>query len=97
MDRMTDLRIDDVTTAGAVAGLRAAANRLAPVIRALRALDTEVTGANALADELDQADQSLAAVLDNLGRELAGLATWIDGAAAGLASTDRTLAAEASQ
>jgi hypothetical protein len=95
MDRMTDLRIDDVTTAGAVAGLRAAANRLAPVIRALRALDTEVAGANALADELDQAGQSLAAVLDTLGRELAGLATWIDGAAAGLASTDRTLAAEA--
>jgi hypothetical protein len=95
MDVMADLRIDDVTTAGAVAGLQAAANRLAPVIRAVRALDTEVAGANALADELDQADQSLAAALDNLGSAMAGLAAWIDGAAAGLAGTDRTLASEA--
>jgi hypothetical protein len=95
MDGMADLRIDDVTTAGAVADLRAAANRLAPVIRAVRALDTEVAGANALAGELDEADQSLATALDNLGRELTGLATSIDGAAAGLASTDRALASEA--
>jgi hypothetical protein len=95
MDGMADLRIDDVTTAGAVAGLRAAANRLTPVIRAVRALDTEVAGANALADELDQSDQSLAAALDNVGSAMAGLATWTDGAAAGFASTDRTLASEA--
>jgi hypothetical protein len=34
MGRMADLRIDDATTAGAVAGLRAAASRLAPVVPA---------------------------------------------------------------
>jgi hypothetical protein len=95
MDEMADLRIDDVTTAGAVAGLRAAANRLAPVIRAVRSLDTEVAGANTLAGGLEQADQSLAAAFDSLGRELTSFATWIDGAAAGLASTDRTLASQA--
>src|SRR5579859_6686186 len=78
MDGMADLRIDDVTTAGAVAGLRAAANKLTPIISAIQALDPGVTGANALADSLDQADQSLAAALDSLGTELAGLTTWID-------------------
>ena len=92
---MADLRIDDVTTAGAVAGLRAAANKLAPVIRAVHALDTAVAGANALADGLDQADQSLAAALGSLGTGLTEFATWIDGAAAGLASTDQTLASKA--
>jgi hypothetical protein len=94
---MADLRIDDAMTAGAVAGLRAAANRLAPVIRAVRGLDTAVVGANALADDLDLAGQALAAALNNLGGELAGLATQIDRAAAGLAGTDRALAAEAPQ
>lgn len=94
---MADLRIDDATTAGAVADLRAAANRLAPVIRAVQVLNTGVAGTNTLAEELDQADRSLAAVLDNLGGELAGLAAWIDGAAAGLASTDHALASETPQ
>jgi hypothetical protein len=91
---MADLRVDDVTTADAVARLRAAANRLSPVVRAVRVLDPEVAGANALADELDQADQFLGTALDSLGSELTLFATWIDGAAAGLASTDRTLASE---
>jgi hypothetical protein len=92
---MADLRIDDATTAGAVVGLRAAASRLAPVVPAVRGLDTEVAGANALADELEQADQSLAAALNNLGTELTGFATWIDASADGLAGTDRALASEA--
>lgn len=91
---MADLRIDDATTAGAVAGLRAAANRLAPVIRAVRGLDTAVVGVNALADDLDQASQALAAALGTLGTGVAGLAADIDRAAAGLAGTDRSLAAE---
>jgi hypothetical protein len=97
MGGMTDLRIDDVTTADAVAGLRVADDRLAPVIRAVRAMDTEVVGANALADELDEADQFLGAALNSLGLELAGFATWIGGAAAALAGTDRALASEAPQ
>ncbi len=92
---MADLRIDDATTAGVVAGLRAAANKLTPVISALQALDTGVTGANTLADSLDQADQSLIAALDGLGTGLAGLTTWIDDVTAGLTSTDQTLASEA--
>jgi hypothetical protein len=92
---MADLRIDDVTTADAAAALLAAANRLVPVIGALRGLDVGVAGANAFADELEQADQSLGGALDNLGRALTGLTASIDGAAAGLAATDRALAAQA--
>jgi hypothetical protein len=92
---MADLRIDDVTTAGAAAALVAAANRLVPVIGALRGLDAGVAGANAFADELEQADQSLATALDNLGKALTGLVTSIEGGAAGLAATDRALAAGA--
>ena len=91
---MTDLRIDDATTTGALAELRAAANRLALVSRAVWGLDTEVVGVNALAVDLDLTGQALAAALNNLGGELAGLATQIDRAAAGLASTDRALATE---
>jgi len=94
---MADLRIDDVTTAGAVAGLRAATNKLAPVIRAVQALDTGVAGTNALEDSLDQADQSLVVTLDSLGTGLAGLTTWIDDVTAGLTSTGQTLASEAPQ
>ena len=93
---MADLRIDDATTASAAAALLAAANRLVPVTGALRGMDAGVAGANALADELERADQSLATALDNLGKAMAGFAAWIDGAASGLAATDRALAAEAS-
>jgi hypothetical protein len=95
MDKMAGLRIDDATNAGAVADLRAAANKLAPVISAVQALDPGVAGANALADSLDQADQSLTAALNSLGTGLAGLTTWIDDVTAGLTSTDQTLASEA--
>ena len=91
---MTDLRIDDATTTGALAELRSAANRLALVSRAVWGLDTEVVGVNAFAVDLDLTSQALAAALNNLGGELAGLATQIDRAAAGLASTDRALATE---
>lgn len=92
---MADLRIDDMTTAGAVAGLQAAANKLTPVIRVIQALDTEAAGTNTLADSLDQADQTLATALNSLGTELTALMTWITDTAAGLASTDQALASEA--
>lgn len=56
---------------------------------------TRRSWANALATDLEQAGQTLAAALGNLGTEVAGLAADIDRAAAGLAGTDRSLAAEA--
>ena len=94
---MSDLRIDDVTTNGASAGLRAAANRLSPVVRAVRALDTEAVGVNALATELDAGDQTVVVALNGLGVELIKLASQVDAAAAEFAGTDQTLAADAAR
>lgn len=92
MGGMADLRIDDATTASAVATLRAAAGRLAPVLSAVQGLDTEVVGVNALADQLGQADQALAAALTALGKALTAFATEVSGAATALATTDLRLA-----
>ncbi len=91
---MSDLRIDDATTSGASAGLRAAANRLSPVVRAVQALDTGAAGVNALATELDLGDQTLVAALNDLGTELTKLASQVDAAAADFAGTDQALAAD---
>ena len=82
---MTDLEIDDGSTEGAVATLRAAAAQLEPVIRAAQELNVRPAEANAAAGEPDQADRSLATALDNLGKGLAGLADWMESAAAGQA------------
>jgi hypothetical protein len=92
---MSDLRIDDATTSGASAGLRAAANRLSPVVRAVQALDTGAAGVNALAAELDLGDQTVVVALNGLGTELTKLASQVDAAAAGFAGTDQALAADA--
>lgn len=94
---MSDLRIDDGTTSGASAGLRAAANRLFPVIRAMQGLDTGAAGANALAAELDLGGQTVVMSLNGLGTELTKLAFQVDAAAADFAGTDRALAADAAR
>jgi hypothetical protein len=94
---MSDLRIDDATTSGASAGLRAAANRLSPVIRAVQGLDTGAAGVNALAAELDLGGQTVVMALNGLGTELTKLASQVDAAAADFARTDRALAADAAR
>jgi hypothetical protein len=94
---MSDLRIDDGTTSGASAGLRAAANRLSPVVRAVQALDTGAAGANALAAELDLGDQTVVMALNELGTELTKLASQVTAAAADFAGTDQALAADAAR
>jgi hypothetical protein len=92
---MADLWIDDATTGGASAGLRAAANRLSPVVRAVQMLDTGAAGANALAAGLDVGDQTIVVALNGLGAELSKLASQVDAAAANFAATDQALAADA--
>ncbi len=94
---MSDLRIDDATTSGASAVLRAAANRLSPVIRAVQGLDTEAAGVNALATELGLGDQTVVMALNGLGEELTKLASQVDAAAADFARTDQALAADAAR
>jgi hypothetical protein len=94
---MSDLRIDDATTSGASAGLRAAANRLSPVIRAVQALDADAAGVNALAAELNLGEQTVVLALNGLGTELTKLASQVDAAAAEFAVTDQALAADAAR
>ena len=71
---MADLRITDPALTAAQATFRTAGNRLAPVVRALQGLDTEVVGADPLAGKLQDAQELLGAELGIVGQALAQLA-----------------------
>lgn len=71
---MADLRIEDAALTQAQATLRTAGNRLAPVVQALRGLDTEVVGASPLTGPLQDAQELLGADLGIVGQALAELA-----------------------
>ncbi len=71
---MPDLRIEDAALTEAQATLRTAGNRLAPVVQALRGLDTEVAGADPLTGQLQDAQELLGANLGVVGQALVELA-----------------------
>ena len=71
---MADLRITDPVLTAAEATFRTAGNRLAPVVRALQGLDTEVVGADPLAGKLQDGQELLGAELGIVGQALAELA-----------------------
>jgi hypothetical protein len=71
---VADLRITDAALTDAQATLRTAGNRLAPVVRTLPGLDTEVVGAGPLAGKLQDAQELLGAELGIVGQALAQLA-----------------------
>jgi len=71
---VADLRIDDAALTGAQATLRTAGNRLAPVVQALRGLDTAVVGAGPLTGQLQDAQKLLGADLGIVGQALVELA-----------------------
>jgi hypothetical protein len=71
---VADLRVEDATLTQAQATFRAAGNRLAPVVGALRGLDAEVVGADLLAGKLQDAQELLVAELGIIGQALAELA-----------------------
>ena len=71
---MADLRITDPALTAAEATFRTAGNRLAPVVRALQGMDTEVVGAAPLAGKLQDAEELLGAEFGMLGQALAELA-----------------------
>ena len=79
----------------AQATFRAASNRLAPVVWALKGLDSEVVGAAALAEKLQDAHALLAAELGIIGQALAELAARADPDQCRLQQADQALAAEA--
>jgi len=71
---VADVRITDPALTAAQAAFRTAGNRLAPVVRALQGLDTEVVGACPLAGKLQDAQELLGSEFGIVGQALAELA-----------------------
>ena len=87
---MADLRIGDAALTTAQATLRTAGNRLAPAVRTLQGLDTEVVGADPLAGKLQDAQELLGAEL-GIGQALAQLADHASQINAAFTETDQQL------
>jgi hypothetical protein len=88
---VADLRIADSALTAAQAAFRTAGNRLAPVVRALPGLDTEVVGAGPLAGRLQDAQELLGAELGIVGQALAELADHTAQIGASFTQTDQQL------
>ena len=94
---MADLRVEQRVLTHAQGALRTAANRLAPVERAVKILDVDAAGAAALADALGAGNAQLAAGLQATGKSLDGLAQFLADAGIAYGHTDQTLARAARQ
>jgi len=88
---VADLRITDPALTAAQATFRTAGNRLAPVVRALQGLDTEVVGADPLAGKLQDAHELLGAELGIVGQALTQLADHASEINAVFTQTDQQL------
>jgi hypothetical protein len=88
---VADLRVEDATLVNAQAAFRAASDRLAPVVPAVKALDAEVVGAAPLAEKLKDADDLLAAELGITGQALAELAAHVAQIGAAFGHVDQGL------
>ena len=88
---MADLRITDPALTAAQATFQTAGNRLAPVVRALQGLDTDVVGADPLAGRLQDAQGLLGAELGIVGQALAEVADQASQINAGFTQTDQQL------
>ena len=88
---VADLRITDPALTAAQATFRTAGDRLAPVVRALPGLETEVVGAAPLAGRLQDAQELLGAELSIIGQALAELADHASQINAAFTQTDQQL------
>jgi hypothetical protein len=88
---VADLRITDPALTAAQATFQTAGNRLAPVVRALQGLDTDVVGADPLAGRLQDAQGLLGAELGIVGQALAEVADQASQINAGFTQTDQQL------
>jgi hypothetical protein len=88
---VADLRITDPALTAAQATFRTAGNRLAPVVRALQGLDTDVVGADPLAGKLQDAQGLLGAELGIVGQALTQLADHVSEINAVFTQTDQQL------
>jgi type VII secretion effector (TIGR04197 family) len=88
---VADLQVNNATMTQARAALHAAADRLAPVVRAVQCLDDQVVGTNALESMLADANPTLAARLQIIGQALTELAAHVSQANASYGETDQKL------
>jgi hypothetical protein len=88
---VADLRITDPALTAARATFQAAGDRLAPAVRTLQGLDTEVVGANPLAGRLQDAQELLGAELGIIGQALADLADHASQIGAAFTQADQQL------
>jgi hypothetical protein len=88
---VADLRITDAALTEAQATLRSAGDRLAPVVRTLQGLDTEVVGADPLAGKLQDAQELLGAELGIVGQALDELAAHAAEISAAFTQADQQL------
>lgn len=88
---MADLRIVDTALSEAQATWRAAGNRLAPVVRTLQGLDTQVVGADPLVAKLQGAQELLGAEFGIVGQALVEVADHAAEIAAAFTQADQQL------
>jgi predicted signal transduction protein with EAL and GGDEF domain len=92
---MADLRVEDATLAQAQSTFRTAGNRLAPVVGAVKGLNSEVVGAEPLSEELHNAHSILAVELGITGQALTELAAHANEIKAAFDHADQALTREA--
>lgn len=88
---MADLRIEDAVLTQVQATLRTAGNRLAPVVRTLQGLDTEVLGADPLIRKLQDGQELLGAEFGIVGQALTEVAANASAINAAFTQTDQQL------
>jgi hypothetical protein len=94
---MADLRVEDSTLEKARTTFRASANRLGPVVWAVKGLNDEVAGADPLSEGLRNAHSMLAAGLEIIGQSLTQLADHVGEADAAFGDVDQALSQRARQ
>jgi hypothetical protein len=88
---VADLQVSDATMTQAQAAFRTAAGKLAPVVRAVQALDDQVVGTNPLESMLADANHTFATKLEIIGQALTELAAHTGQANASYGETDHAL------
>lgn len=92
---MADLRVEDAALTKAQSTFHTAGGRLAPVVPALNALNSDVVGAAPLAGGLHDAQAILAVDLGIIGQALTELAAHANEIKAAFDHVDQALAREA--
>ena len=88
---MTDLLVENATMTQAQAALKAAADSLSLALRAVRGLDDQVVGPNAVQSMLGDANSALGTNLQIIGQALTDLAASVGQSNASFGDADQDL------